>query len=411
MSWSWNTVRVTKTGEAILADLNAGNSTLEITKVVASSDYSSNVVDLTDIVNVRNCKILSTTKGATEEGVNYVMLSVQLDNIGLAEEFKLRSIGIYAKTSGVSERLYIVSQVSSEDGGEQINTPDVTPMTLSYNIYVYLGGNANVNVEATYAGLTPNEQFEELKADYTEFKKYVAESIPNLEGKITEVDNKIPAIVDNLTNTATDVALSANQGKVLNDKKVDKVSGKQLSTNDFTNEHLQKLNGIYNMSNVYIYRYQTLGASVSYNTYSNGVFYDGYVDKSVNYTAEIQYLNVYNESTRVSKVSRKAKSIMLAFTLNPYTDFQQFVEKGYWCCQMTLTLIKDSFPVDDFDLRSFIPQFSYTTHDDSALVDPEFNTGLFNVVRVSDININVELSFKEQPSKEVLVFLNLVNYS
>ena len=44
-------------------------------------------------------------------------------------------------------------------------------------------------------------------------------------------------VVDNLTSTNTDKALSAKQGKVLDGKKVDKVSGKGLSTNDFTNAH------------------------------------------------------------------------------------------------------------------------------------------------------------------------------
>ena len=54
-------------------------------------------------------------------------------------------------------------------------------------------------------------------------------------------------VIDNLTSTSTTSALSANQGKVLNDKitnKVDKVSGKGLSTNDFTSTYKTKLDGI-----------------------------------------------------------------------------------------------------------------------------------------------------------------------
>ena len=54
-------------------------------------------------------------------------------------------------------------------------------------------------------------------------------------------------VIDSLTSTSTTSALSANQGKVLNDKitnKVDKVSGKGLSTNDFTSTYKTKLDGI-----------------------------------------------------------------------------------------------------------------------------------------------------------------------
>ena len=60
-------------------------------------------------------------------------------------------------------------------------------------------------------------------------------------------------IVDRLDSTSTSSALSANQGKVLNDRitslnnnKVDKVEGKGLSTNDFTTEEKTKLSKLKN---------------------------------------------------------------------------------------------------------------------------------------------------------------------
>ena len=48
-------------------------------------------------------------------------------------------------------------------------------------------------------------------------------------------------IEDSLTSPATDKALSANQGKRLQDNKVDKVEGKSLSTNDYTNTDKQRV--------------------------------------------------------------------------------------------------------------------------------------------------------------------------
>ncbi len=56
-------------------------------------------------------------------------------------------------------------------------------------------------------------------------------------------------IVDDLTTGGTSAALSAEQGKVLKglvDTKVDKVSGKQLSTNDYTTAEKDKLAGLSN---------------------------------------------------------------------------------------------------------------------------------------------------------------------
>ena len=48
-------------------------------------------------------------------------------------------------------------------------------------------------------------------------------------------------VVDNLTSTDTDKALSANQGKVLDGKKVDKADGKGLSSNDYTTAEKSKV--------------------------------------------------------------------------------------------------------------------------------------------------------------------------
>lgn len=52
------------------------------------------------------------------------------------------------------------------------------------------------------------------------------------------------AIENSLTSTSASAALSAAQGKVLNDSKVDKVDGKGLSTNDFTTAEKNKLGDI-----------------------------------------------------------------------------------------------------------------------------------------------------------------------
>ena len=50
--------------------------------------------------------------------------------------------------------------------------------------------------------------------------------------------------VNTLTSTDKNKPLSANQGKILNDKKVDKVDGKGLSTNDYTDSDKKVLNNI-----------------------------------------------------------------------------------------------------------------------------------------------------------------------
>lgn len=76
----------------------------------------------------------------------------------------------------------------------------------------------------------------------------------------------LPKVVNNLTNTSTTDALSAYQGKLLLDRlvaletnavsllsnKVDKVSGKQLSTEDYTTAEKNKLSTVEENANNYI---------------------------------------------------------------------------------------------------------------------------------------------------------------
>lgn len=76
----------------------------------------------------------------------------------------------------------------------------------------------------------------------------------NLIDSITTSKINVSDIIDNLTSTATDKPLSAKQGKILKDlitdlttlvgNKVDKVSGKGLSTNDYTTTEKNKLSEI-----------------------------------------------------------------------------------------------------------------------------------------------------------------------
>lgn len=88
----------------------------------------------------------------------------------------------------------------------------------------------------------------------SEIVAYIKSNRSLVENVTTNKVN-VADIIDNLTSTATNKPLSANQGKVLKDlidalttttveNKVDKVSGKGLSTNDYTTYEKNKLSGI-----------------------------------------------------------------------------------------------------------------------------------------------------------------------
>ncbi len=87
----------------------------------------------------------------------------------------------------------------------------------------------------------------------SEIVAYIKNNKSLIDGITTSKIN-VSDIIDNLTSSVTNKPLSAKQGKVLNDlitaltttvgNKVDKISGKGLSSNDYTTEEKNKLAGI-----------------------------------------------------------------------------------------------------------------------------------------------------------------------
>lgn len=99
-------------------------------------------------------------------------------------------------------------------------------------------------------------QMQELgAADLSEYQKKTDATLTTTNKTIVGAINELKtsgggvstdSIVDNLTSTDATKVLSAKQGKVLNDAKVDKITGKGLSTNDYTTAEKSKLEGLSN---------------------------------------------------------------------------------------------------------------------------------------------------------------------
>lgn len=113
-------------------------------------------------------------------------------------------------------------------------------------------------------------------------------------------------IVDDLTTGGATAALSAEQGKVLKglvDTKVDKVSGKQLSTNDYTTAEKNKLAGLSNYDDA------DLKASIKLNSDSIAS-----VDTAYKAADEVLQDNINAEETRAMLAESENLAVIKAET-------------------------------------------------------------------------------------------------
>lgn len=113
-------------------------------------------------------------------------------------------------------------------------------------------------------------------------------------------------IVDDLTTGGATAALSAEQGKVLKglvDTKVDKISGKQLSTNDYTTAEKNKLAGLSNYDDA------DLKASIKLNSDSIAS-----VDTAYKAADEVLQDNINAEETRAMLAESENLAIIKAET-------------------------------------------------------------------------------------------------
>lgn len=134
----------------------------------------------------------------------------------------------------------------SSDINNEINRAATAEMTINDSLSLLISElTTRLNALAD-SDDTTLDQLSEIVA-------YIKNNKTLIDG-ITTSKVSVSDIIDNLTSTATDKVLSANQGRILKelittltstvDNKVDKISGKGLSANDYTTDEKNKLGSI-----------------------------------------------------------------------------------------------------------------------------------------------------------------------
>ena len=155
--WNASNITLTAKGSSALSRVEAGDGSLTITRVVASEQYvqESTLREVTTL-SVENLELTIIDRHEVEDGGS--VIQAQLSNLNLTKKFTLNEIGVFATHSSDpdNEFLYIIAQVDLNTGDE-IPLYSVTPVTATYDIYLYNVGADKVNVTISSAGLVTYE--------------------------------------------------------------------------------------------------------------------------------------------------------------------------------------------------------------------------------------------------------------
>lgn len=179
------TLVITDEGAAFLATIIANQGTINFTEVqYSTTNYSASPATVTAGTFSGTFKTDATPSASVVDSTT-INVSSSIDNTGILADTALYSIGVFADDGNGTTALVAICVTSTAD---IISAFTGTASTYAYNINFAVSSTEDITVTASTAGML-----------------YVAD------------------IVDNLTSSATNKALSANQGKALSDAKQNKV--------------------------------------------------------------------------------------------------------------------------------------------------------------------------------------------
>ena len=212
----YKSIVVTNGGLALIAAAHSGD-TIEFTAIKTGAGIYDGTEVLAEATALKDVKQTLGISGLTKNE-SVIKVNTVLTNEGVDEAYKITELGLYAKDSSGNEILYAI--VVAETGMEDyLPAYADAPTTVTFELYIEANTyDKDITFQATViAGTyaTPQDVSDAV-ASMTSRMGTIQSSImqevnAGLAKKVNTAD-----IVDNLYSTATDLPLSANQGKVLN---------------------------------------------------------------------------------------------------------------------------------------------------------------------------------------------------
>lgn len=147
---NWSGFTLTNQGQALQAKINAGKTTLRITRLGVGSGTASNVMTLTGLVKQEQ----SISIGSIETENNKVIIKTTLNNKNVSRAYEQREMGLFATDPNVGEVLFAYMIDNNPDTMPAYNSSTVVAEALTLNLLFSNTGNISATLDTSlYATL------------------------------------------------------------------------------------------------------------------------------------------------------------------------------------------------------------------------------------------------------------------
>ena len=189
----YNSAVITNTGQALLAQSVAGND-LKFTTVKTSNYTYPSGTSLADLTTLTGIKQSKNITGATVYNSRVIKISAMVDNAGVAAEYSINTIGVYATIGTAAEQLFAVITAQEADKMPAFNS---RPYSYIYDMNMTMQGTANITVTVNNAGFVNindlNNALDGVNDSITDLDETVNGRIDTLS---SSVDTRIGALND-----------------------------------------------------------------------------------------------------------------------------------------------------------------------------------------------------------------------
>lgn len=161
-TWKQENIMLTKVGEQALANAEAGEGKITITKVIGSAFTQDDIYNVNSQTQIsENITFSIVDKESLEYNVG-TSIHIQAVNKNLTAKFRLNTVVVYATHDSIGSGAFPY-MIAKAENADEINTPDVTPTTLNYSLTIVNTRGGLLNITLNPAGLVPMSTFVNAK--------------------------------------------------------------------------------------------------------------------------------------------------------------------------------------------------------------------------------------------------------